>query len=91
MASTKVDKDNQEENAVPCPICNKMFEKPVIEEHVNKCLFLNSSEGSTLKPNKVEQVNSKRNSSHLNNSSFQEKRPRISISPGSSKSEVSKS
>ncbi|KAF9804106.1 hypothetical protein SFRURICE_020534 [Spodoptera frugiperda] len=89
MASTKVDKDNKEESAVPCPICNKMFEKPVIEEHVNKCLFLNSSEGSTLKPNKVEQVNSKRNSSHLNNSSFQEKRPRISISPGSSKAEKS--
>ncbi|XP_022820354.1 ATPase WRNIP1-like isoform X1 [Spodoptera litura] len=89
MASTKGDKDNQEESTVSCPICNKMYEKAVIEEHVNKCLFLNSSEETKLKQNKVDQLNSKRNNSHLNNSYFQEKRPRISTSPGSSKTEKS--
>ncbi|KAF9409429.1 hypothetical protein HW555_011204 [Spodoptera exigua] len=86
MATIKSDKDIQE---VSCPICNKMYQKTMIEEHANKCLFLNSSEDSKLKQNKVDQVTCKRNNSHLNNLSIQEKRPRISTSPSTSKTEKS--
>lgn len=34
---------------VNCPICNRSFENTEIEEHVNKCLFLNSCEKSNSK------------------------------------------
>lgn len=94
MASVKTieKKPDPEDITISCPICNKDFKQAVIEEHANKCLFLNTSEKSKLKPlkqNKEDQPNHKRNSSHFNETSLQEKRLRISTSPSSAKSAVS--
>ncbi|RVE48811.1 hypothetical protein evm_006585 [Chilo suppressalis] len=36
-------------NLIVCPVCNREFKKEVIEEHVNKCLFLNASGQSASK------------------------------------------
>lgn len=44
-------------NCVPCPVCNRDFEKELIENHVNRCLFLNTPDQSTS--------SYKRDSSHL--------------------------
>lgn len=66
---------------VSCPVCSKVFDKSLIEEHVNRCLFLNASEENNSKQNP------KRSSSHLLLPT-QEKRARISTSPSSSKSVV---
>ncbi|CAK1602914.1 unnamed protein product [Parnassius mnemosyne] len=44
-----------ENETVSCPVCNREFEKINIEEHVNKCLFLNT----------VAEKKAKRNNSHL--------------------------
>ncbi|XP_075992533.1 ATPase WRNIP1-like [Anticarsia gemmatalis] len=66
---------------IPCPVCNKNFDKNSIEEHVNKCLFLNTSEENK---NRTEISSGKRSSSHLNNSASHEKRSRMSTSPSAS-------
>lgn len=61
-------------NSISCPICNKDFEKELIENHVNKCLFLNTPE----------QGSSKRNHSHLRKSQSPfEKRIKLESSPTS--------
>ncbi|XP_050361824.1 ATPase WRNIP1-like [Nymphalis io] len=44
---------------ISCPVCNRLYEKQSIENHVNKCIFLN-----TLSEN-----NSKRDGSHLEENS----------------------
>lgn len=49
MASRKAGESSCSNSPVPCPICGKSFEKHVVEEHVNKCLFLNTSENNKLK------------------------------------------
>lgn len=69
------------EASVSCPVCSKVFDKSLIEEHVNRCLFLNTSEENNLKQNP------KRSNSHLQLPT-QEKRARISTSPSSSHSVV---
>ncbi|KAJ8729280.1 hypothetical protein PYW08_000861 [Mythimna loreyi] len=87
MASIKIVKKelDPEEITVSCPICNKNFNKAVIEEHANKCLFLNTSEKSKIKQNK-DQPNQKRNSSHFQDPNLHEKRLRKSTSPSSTAS-----
>ena len=82
MASIKLDENDPDKTTISCPICNNFFKKTVIEEHANKCLFLNTSEQSKLKQNKLDPPNNKRSSSHFNNA-LQEKRARISTSPNS--------
>ncbi|KOB70248.1 Werner helicase interacting protein [Operophtera brumata] len=67
MASKKSDEASSSTSTVSCPICGKSFEKNVVEEHVNKCLFLNSSDN----------INSKRSSFHLNSVSPNEKRVKV--------------
>lgn len=37
---------------VPCPVCTRPFDPKQIEEHVNKCLFLNSAEEEQVLPQK---------------------------------------
>lgn len=54
---------------VPCPICNRGFEQDVIEEHVNKCLFLTQSLSK--------QGSSKRTASHLANPFVHEKKLKL--------------
>ncbi|XP_059060390.1 ATPase WRNIP1-like isoform X2 [Achroia grisella] len=53
---------------ISCPVCNKEFRKAIIEEHVNKCLFLNTPERN---------VNCKRNSLHLKEISSHEKKIKL--------------
>lgn len=89
MSMKNVDDKNDSPDSIPCPICNKFYVKNIIEEHVNKCLFLNTSEQNSPKQGRSEINSSKRSSSHLNNVSSQEKRTRISISASSSKVTVS--
>ncbi|XP_041979460.1 ATPase WRNIP1-like [Aricia agestis] len=36
-------------NSIPCPVCQRTFDKQEIEQHVNKCLFLNNAESDTFK------------------------------------------
>ncbi|KAL0849406.1 hypothetical protein ABMA28_013703 [Loxostege sticticalis] len=36
---------------ISCPVCNREFQQELIEEHVNKCLFLNTPEQSGCKRN----------------------------------------
>ncbi|CAH0602985.1 unnamed protein product [Chrysodeixis includens] len=79
MASNK--NNSSLEASVSCPVCCKVFDKSLIEEHVNRCLFLNASEENNSKQNP------KRSSSHLQLPT-QEKRARISTSPSSSKSTI---
>lgn len=70
MASRKMigsSSGSESSGTVSCPICDKSFEKNVIEDHANKCLFLNTSEKSS----------SKRNSSHFNTISPNEKRVKM--------------
>lgn len=88
MASIKLN-DSLADTSISCPICNKVFEKNVVEEHVNKCLFLNSSEENNIKHNKIELNTFKRSNSHLNNNCSHEKRARISTSPSSATAVVS--
>ena len=66
---------NENKDILLCPVCEKEFEKEVIEQHVNKCLFLNS-----LSENKT-----KRDSSHLEEPSHN-KRSKFDTSPISSTS-----
>lgn len=86
MATVRSD-NNSNDITISCPICNKVFEKSVIEEHANKCLFLNTTQVNAVKQNKIELSNGKRSSSHFNQTSVNEKRPRLSTSPSSSKNE----
>ncbi|XP_026487927.2 ATPase WRNIP1-like [Vanessa tameamea] len=44
---------------ISCPVCNRLFEKHSIENHVNKCIFLNS----------LSENNTKRDGSHLEENS----------------------
>lgn len=53
---------NMADDTIPCPVCNRQFPPKLVEEHVNKCLFLNT------------QTSSKRDGSHLQAVSPQEKR-----------------
>ncbi|CAH0726093.1 unnamed protein product, partial [Brenthis ino] len=71
----KLEEPTENNDVLSCPVCDKRFQKEVIEQHVNKCLFLNS-----LSSNQ-----SKRNSSHLEES-FHHKKTKIDISPVSSTS-----
>lgn len=57
-------------STVLCPVCDKSFEKHLVEDHVNKCLFLNSSV-------KTSSSASKRCSSHLLGVSPKEKRLKV--------------
>lgn len=36
--------DTAKENTLNCPICSKLFPKTEIEQHANRCIFLNCSE-----------------------------------------------
>lgn len=59
------------EISVPCPVCDRKFRSEVIEDHVNKCIFLNTQTKSSTK----------RNITHLDPlTSPQEKRVKISNS-----------
>ncbi|CAG4998202.1 unnamed protein product [Parnassius apollo] len=60
---------------VSCPVCNRDFEKITIEEHVNKCLFLN-----TLAERKP-----KRNNSYLKGNTLGKKMKLDSVTNNSSK------
>lgn len=71
----KQEEPTENNDVLSCPVCDKKFQKEVIEQHVNKCLFLNS-----LSSNQ-----SKRNGSHLEES-FHHKRTKIDKSPVSSTS-----
>lgn len=67
MASKNSEEACKSSSTVSCPVCGKAFEKKIVEEHVNKCLFLNTSENT----------NSKRSSSYLNSVSPCEKRIKV--------------
>ncbi|XP_049868211.1 ATPase WRNIP1-like [Pectinophora gossypiella] len=54
---------------INCPVCNREFEKDVIQEHVNKCLFLNTQ---------PEPSSSKRTGFHLQSPVSQDKRVKLS-------------
>lgn len=60
--------------SVPCPVCNREFEKNIIEEHVNKCLFLNT----------VSEKKNKRDNSHLPDVSFTGKKLKVGAASSSS-------
>ncbi|CAB3250275.1 unnamed protein product [Arctia plantaginis] len=86
MSVNKISGDDDVPNTIPCPICNKDFDKSAIQEHANKCLFLNTSEQSQFNQKRHELFNNaKRSSSHLKNTNSLEKRTRLSTSPSSSK------
>lgn len=92
MSDYKKSGDDDVPNTIPCPICNKDFDKSAIQEHANKCLFLNTSEQSKFQQKAVHPElfnNAKRSSSHLKNTSSVEKRTRLSTSPSSTKAKVS--
>lgn len=55
---------------VPCPVCCRQFEQGLIEEHVNKCLFLNTVSVD-------EQSQLKRCGTHLKSPFSQEKRIKL--------------
>ena len=38
------------DNEIPCPLCNKVFLKSVIEEHASRCLFLHDSSNYVESP-----------------------------------------
>ncbi|XP_023951488.2 ATPase WRNIP1-like [Bicyclus anynana] len=70
--------ENKDSNSkVICPVCNREYEKEIIEKHVDKCIFLNSFKGDNL---------FKRNSSQLEEHGSQNKRIKIDVSPVSSTS-----
>lgn len=57
---------------ITCPVCNREFQYNVIEEHVNKCLFLTQNE-------KIgDKSTSKRSSSHLGSGIPDDKRRKFS-------------
>lgn len=66
-SSNNPDETSGSHSPITCPICGKSFEKHVVEGHVNKCLFLNTSEKNK----------SKRSSSHLSTVSPNEKRIKV--------------
>lgn len=66
--------------SIPCPVCNRSFENNIIEEHVNKCLFLNVDSNAP---------HTKRSNYALSKFSPQQKRVKINNEfPGSSKTKV---
>lgn len=65
---------------IPCPVCERQFPKATVEEHVNKCLFLNSLTGQGSS-------NNKRDGSHFDFVSPREKR--LKLNGNSVKLEVS--
>lgn len=69
-------------DTIACPVCCRQFEPGLIEEHVNKCLFLNTE---TI----AEQSQQKRCGIHLKSPFSQEKRIKLE-SPSSSISARSK-
>lgn len=60
-------KSDKEPGMVSCPVCNREFRNETIENHVNKCLFLNSQMEKT----------SKRDNSHLKENLFTAKRLKV--------------
>lgn len=85
MSTKSVNDDtNSATNSIPCPICNKIFDKCVVEDHVNKCLFLNTSEHK-MKPNRIEINKSKRSNAHLNYTTSIEKRTKIDTNASTTK------
>ncbi|XP_013182885.2 ATPase WRNIP1 [Amyelois transitella] len=62
------------ETVVICPICNKHFQQNIIEEHVNKCLFLNTEDINNT-------PSSKRNGSHLKNLTPKDKKIKLESTP----------
>ncbi|KAJ2953785.1 hypothetical protein O0L34_g1412 [Tuta absoluta] len=67
----KVDESISGANLFACPVCNREFKQEAIEEHVNKCLFLNTQ---------PEQSSTKR-AGPPDNMFPQEKRLKLSPSP----------
>ncbi|XP_026757418.2 ATPase WRNIP1-like isoform X1 [Galleria mellonella] len=66
--------------SISCPVCNKEFKKEIIEDHVNKCLFLNTPENNA--------TTCKRNSAHFKDVSSHEKKIKLdSISTTKAKKE----
>lgn len=55
-----------ETNFVSCPVCNREYDKNMIEKHVDKCIFLNTLSNNT-----------KRSASHLEESSIQQKKAKV--------------
>lgn len=70
-------------DSVACPVCSRQFEQGLIQEHVNKCLFLNTE--SVAKQSQL-----KRSGTHLQNLFSQEKRMKLGSTSSftSAKSEV---
>lgn len=66
-------------DSVACPVCNRDFKKEDIEDHVNKCLFLNTQ---------TERSSSKRmgSGSFLKSASPKEKRIKLENNAGRSQS-----
>lgn len=74
-----MDSDISDTQGSECPICEKKFPADQIEVHVNRCIFLNSTESSAASPAAKEHkrtfgVFEPRSSSEL-------KRPKLSDSP----------
>ncbi|XP_069355158.1 ATPase WRNIP1-like [Maniola hyperantus] len=62
---------NHSDDKVFCPVCNKEYDKEIIEKHVNKCLFLKG-------------YASTRNGSHFDENCSQQKKIKLDVSPVSS-------
>lgn len=62
-------------DSIACPVCSRQFEQGLIQEHVNKCLFLNTEPVA-------EQSQLKRSGTHLQKPFSEEKR--IKLGPTSS-------
>ncbi|XP_053601347.1 ATPase WRNIP1-like isoform X1 [Plodia interpunctella] len=56
--------------SVNCPVCDKQFQQEIIEEHVNKCLFLNTKDTKSIST-------SKRNGSHFESTSPHDKKIKL--------------
>ncbi|CAH2231750.1 ATPase WRNIP1-like [Pararge aegeria] len=65
-------KDKYSSDKILCPVCNKEFDKEIIEIHVNKCIFLHSLTLDKL---------SKRNGSDFEEIGSQQKRIKMDVSP----------
>jgi hypothetical protein len=51
-ASKGIETDFLLADEVSCPVCSRVFVVTEIEEHVERCLFLNSPSSSALEPQK---------------------------------------
>lgn len=63
-------------DSVACPVCSRRFEQELIEEHVNKCLFLNTDAIA-------EQSQLKRCGAHLKSPISEQKRIKLGSTSGS--------